>query len=92
MDVLEKRIALLEGGAAALATSSGQAAQFRASYSLQLRCFTKRVVVAIANIARSGDNIVSSSNLYGGTYNQVSKGSEGEMMHCSQYFSVQRQV
>jgi len=47
-------MAALEGGAAALATSSGQAAQF----------------LAIANIAGSGDNIVSTSYLYGGTYNQ----------------------
>src|SRR5574341_1948880 len=53
-DVLEKRIAALEGGVAALATSSGQAAQF----------------LAIANIAQAGDNIVSTSLLYGGTYNQ----------------------
>jgi O-acetylhomoserine (thiol)-lyase len=53
-DVFEKRIAALEGGAAALATSSGQAAQF----------------LAIANLAQAGDNIVSTSLLYGGTYNQ----------------------
>jgi O-acetylhomoserine (thiol)-lyase len=53
-DVFEKRIAALEGGAAALATSSGQAAQF----------------LAISNIAETGDNIVSTSYLYGGTYNQ----------------------
>jgi len=53
-DVFEKRIAALEGGAAALATSSGQAAQF----------------LAISNIAGAGDNIVSTSLLYGGTYNQ----------------------
>lgn len=53
-DVFEKRIAALEGGVAALATSSGQAAQ----------------LLAIANIARAGDNIVSTSYLYGGTYNQ----------------------
>src|SRR5689334_8391521 len=53
-DVFEKRIAALEGGAAALATSSGQAAQF----------------LAISNIAAAGDNIVSTSLLYGGTYNQ----------------------
>ena len=53
-DVFEKRIAALEGGAAALATSSGQAAQF----------------LAIANLAQSGDNIVSTQFLYGGTYNQ----------------------
>jgi O-acetylhomoserine/O-acetylserine sulfhydrylase len=53
-DVFEKRIAALEGGVAALATSSGQAAQF----------------LAISNIAQVGDNIVSTSYLYGGTYNQ----------------------
>ncbi len=53
-DVFEKRVAALEGGAAALATSSGQAAQF----------------TALSNIMGSGDNFVSSSNLYGGTYNQ----------------------
>ncbi len=53
-DVFEKRIAALEGGVAALATSSGQAAQF----------------IAINNIAAAGDNIVSTSFLYGGTYNQ----------------------
>jgi O-acetylhomoserine/O-acetylserine sulfhydrylase len=53
-DVFEKRIAALEGGVAALAVSSGQAAQF----------------LAIQTIAQAGDNIVSTSNLYGGTYNQ----------------------
>jgi O-acetylhomoserine (thiol)-lyase len=53
-DVFEQRIAALEGGVAALATSSGQAAQF----------------LAIATIAQAGDNIVSTSLLYGGTYNQ----------------------
>jgi OAH/OAS sulfhydrylase len=53
-DVFEKRIAALEGGVAAVATSSGQAAQF----------------LAIATIAQAGDNIVSTSFLYGGTYNQ----------------------
>jgi O-acetylhomoserine/O-acetylserine sulfhydrylase len=53
-DVFEKRIAALEGGVAALATSSGQAAQF----------------LAIANLAQAGDNVVSTSHLYGGTYNQ----------------------
>ena len=52
-DVLEKRLAALEGGVAALATSSGQAA----------------ITMAILNIARAGDNIVSTSYLYGGTYN-----------------------
>ena len=53
-DVFEKRVAALEGGVAALATSSGQAAQF----------------LAIQTLAKAGDNIVSSSFLYGGTYNQ----------------------
>ncbi|MCW6035174.1 O-acetylhomoserine aminocarboxypropyltransferase/cysteine synthase [Spirulina subsalsa FACHB-351] len=53
-DVFEKRIAALEGGVAALATASGQAAQF----------------LAINNLAQAGDNIVSTSFLYGGTYNQ----------------------
>ncbi len=53
-DVFEKRIAALEGGIAAVATSSGQAAQ----------------LLAITTIAQTGDNIVSSSYLYGGTYNQ----------------------
>ncbi|HMK38320.1 MAG TPA: aminotransferase class I/II-fold pyridoxal phosphate-dependent enzyme, partial [Bacteroidota bacterium] len=52
--VFEERIAALEGGAAALATSSGQAAQF----------------LAVATIMQAGDNIVSTSFLYGGTYNQ----------------------
>jgi len=53
-DVFEKRVAALEGGVAALATASGHAAQF----------------LAITNIAQAGDDIVSSSRLYGGTYNQ----------------------
>jgi len=53
-DVFEQRIAALEGGVAAVATSSGQAAQF----------------LAITTIAQAGDNIVSTSYLYGGTYNQ----------------------
>ncbi len=53
-DVFEQRIAALEGGVAAVATSSGQAAQF----------------IAISTIAQAGDNIVSRSSLYGGTYNQ----------------------
>lgn len=52
-DVFEKRIAALEGGAAALATASGSAA----------------ITYAVQNIATAGDHIVSSSNLYGGTYN-----------------------
>lgn len=53
-DVFEKRIAALEGGVAALATSSGQAAQF----------------LALNNILQAGDNFISSSFVYGGTYNQ----------------------
>ena len=53
-DVFEKRMAALEGGMAALATASGQAAQF----------------VAIANCMNAGDNFVSTSFLYGGTFNQ----------------------
>jgi len=53
-DVFEKRMAALEGGMAALATSSGQAAQF----------------LAIVNCMKTGDNFVSTSFLYGGTYNQ----------------------
>jgi len=52
-DVLEKRIALLEGGVGALATASGQAA----------------ITLALLNIAQAGDEIVSADNLYGGTYN-----------------------
>ena len=54
-DVLEQRIAALEGGAAALAVASGQTAT---AYSLQ-------------NITRAGENIVSSTDLYGGTWNQL---------------------
>ncbi|MFC1223379.1 O-acetylhomoserine aminocarboxypropyltransferase/cysteine synthase family protein [Pedobacter sp. BG31] len=53
-DVFEKRIAALEGGVAALAVASGQAAQF----------------IALNNILEAGDSIVSSSHIYGGTYNQ----------------------
>ena len=53
-DVFEQRIAALEGGVAAVATASGQAAQF----------------LAITNLAQAGDEIVASSYLYGGTYNQ----------------------
>lgn len=52
--MFEKRIAALEGGVGALASSSGQGAQF----------------ITIATLAQAGDNIVSTSNLYGGTYNQ----------------------
>jgi len=53
-DVFEKRVAALEGGVAALATSSGQSAQF----------------IALNNIVQVGDNIISTSHVYGGTFNQ----------------------
>lgn len=53
-DVFEKRIAALEGGVAALATASGQSAQF----------------IALNNILQTGENFVTSPFLYGGTYNQ----------------------
>ncbi|HRN47948.1 MAG TPA: O-acetylhomoserine aminocarboxypropyltransferase/cysteine synthase [Niabella sp.] len=53
-DVFEQRVAALEGGVAALATSSGQAAQF----------------LTITNILQAGENFVTSSYLYGGTFNQ----------------------
>ena len=53
-DVFEKRIAALEGGVAALAVGSGQASQF----------------IALNNILQAGENFVSTSFLYGGTYNQ----------------------
>ena len=52
-DVLERRLAELEGGVGALAVASGQAA----------------VIYSILNLARAGDHIVSSASLYGGTYN-----------------------
>ncbi|MEC8181562.1 MAG: PLP-dependent transferase [Pseudomonadota bacterium] len=52
-DVLEQRVAALEGGAAALAVASGQAAS----------------ALAVQNLARAGDNIVSATDLYGGTWN-----------------------
>jgi O-acetylhomoserine/O-acetylserine sulfhydrylase len=55
VDVFEKRIAALEGGVGALGVASGQGAQF----------------IAIATLAHVGDNIVSTANLYGGTYNQL---------------------
>ena len=52
-DVLEKRVAALEGGVAALAVASGQAAS----------------AISLQNLARVGDNVVSSTDLYGGTWN-----------------------
>lgn len=54
LSVFEERIAALEGGVAAVATASGQAAQF----------------MTISALAETGDNFISTSNLYGGTYNQ----------------------
>ena len=54
-DVLEQRLAALDGGAAALAVASGQAA----------------ITYAVLNIAKAGDNIVSTNYLYGGTYNLI---------------------
>src|ERR1044071_8884160 len=56
-DVLEKRIAALEGGVGSLALASGQAAS----------------AFAIQNIAQAGDNVVSSTDLYGGTWDPVQK-------------------
>jgi O-acetylhomoserine (thiol)-lyase len=53
-DVFEKRMAALEGGVAALATASGQASQF----------------LALNNILQAGDNFITTTYLYGGTYNQ----------------------
>ena len=53
-DVFEQRVAALEGGVAAVATASGQAAQF----------------IALNNLVEAGQNIVSTTYLYGGTYNQ----------------------
>ena len=57
-DVFEKRIAALEGGVGALAVASGHAAQF----------------IALNNILQQGDNFVSTSHLYGGSYNQFKIG------------------
>ncbi|QGW27293.1 O-acetylhomoserine aminocarboxypropyltransferase/cysteine synthase family protein [Phnomibacter ginsenosidimutans] len=57
-DVFEQRMAALEGGVAALAVASGQAAQF----------------IALNNILQAGDNFVTTSYLYGGTYNQFKVG------------------
>ena len=60
-DVFEKRVAALEGGVAALATASGHSAQF----------------IAINNIATVGDNFVTTSHLYGGSYNQFKNAFKG---------------
>ncbi len=77
-DVLEKRVAALEGGVAAVATGSGQAAQF----------------LALNNILQSGDNFVSTTFLYGGTYNQFKvayqasryRGTFRRWRHCVEAF------
>ena len=61
-DVLEQRIAALDGGAAALAVASGQAAS----------------AYAIQNLAQAGDNIVSSTDLYGGTWNLFANTLKGQ--------------
>jgi O-acetylhomoserine (thiol)-lyase len=65
-DVLEKRLAALEGGAAALALASGQAAS----------------AFAVKNLARAGDNIVSSTDLYGGTWNLFQNQLKDEGIEC----------
>src|SRR5699024_1101722 len=54
-DVLEKRVAALEGGSAAVAVASGHAAEF----------------ISLTTVAEAGDNIVASPNLYGGTSNML---------------------
>ncbi|MEQ8654247.1 MAG: PLP-dependent transferase [Kiloniellales bacterium] len=64
--VLEERVAALEGGVAALAVASGQAAS---AYSIQ-------------NIAQAGDNIVSSTNLYGGTWNLFANSLKAMGIEC----------
>lgn len=66
-DVFEKRIAALEGGAAALATASGSAA----------------ITYAVQNIAKAGDHIVSSVNLYGGTYNLFANTLKDQGIDCT---------
>lgn len=66
-DVFEKRIAALEGGAAALATASGSAA----------------ITYAVQNIAVAGDHIVSSANLYGGTYNLFANTLKEQGISCT---------
>ena len=66
-DVLEKRVAALEGGAAALGLATGAAA----------------VTYAVQNIALSGDHIVSASNLYGGTYNLFANTLKDQGVSCT---------
>jgi O-acetylhomoserine/O-acetylserine sulfhydrylase len=81
VDVFEKRLAALEGGVAAVAASSGQVNQLplrpRSRVSTTNRNFQNADPIpqaaqfmAISALAHAGDNIVSTSNLYGGTYNQ----------------------
>ena len=66
-DVLEKRVAALEGGIAALAMASGMAA----------------ITAAIQTIAETGDNIISASTLYGGTYNLLRTPSRSRASRCA---------
>ena len=66
-DVLEKRVAALEGGIAGLALASGQAA----------------ITYAIQTIAEAGDNIVSTATLYGGTYNLFATPSPSWVSRCA---------
>jgi O-acetylhomoserine (thiol)-lyase len=69
-DVLEKRVAAIEGGVAALAVSSGRATS----------------AIAVQNLARVGDNIVSSIDLYGGTWNLFANTLKVEtVLHCSNF-------
>jgi O-acetylhomoserine (thiol)-lyase len=80
-DVLEQRLAALERGAAALAVSSGQAA----------------VVYSVLNLAKSGDHIVSSASLYGGTYNAFAHtlkrfGIEVSLVDFGDPFAVERAI
>ena len=80
-DVLEQRIAALEGGVGALAVASGQAA----------------VIYSILNIARAGDHIVSSSSLYGGTYNAFAHtlpkfGIDGDVRRPGRHRRVERRA
>lgn len=80
-DVLEQRIAALEGGAAALAVASGQAAN----------------LYAILNLAKAGDHIVSSASLYGGTYNAFAHtlkrfGIEASLVDFADPFAVEAAI
>ena len=70
VDVFEKRIAALEGGVAAVAASSGQAAQF----------------MAVSTIAGAGDNIVSTAYLYGGVSPDLSQPEQSEFLWINVYY------